>query len=480
MAPEGVQDQAYERWSPQTRDREQGRALAHWLDHEVRPFSPWWAARLTKVEIARPADLEQVAFLEEAEAAAAGGPGNPALLVLPTEDEFKRHASRAELVAAAREVGGRSPGGRRAALFRRYKPVHVHDGGVATGLVVAYTRSDLDRLHLAGARLCTVLGLGAEDSMVSAVPAGAGIRFWGLYHAALAARITALHPRTGGQDPAEAVAHGLSMLPATVLALPVEEALETLAGLRERRVRIGTVRTLLTVGPPPGPGLRIELAAAAAGLGASSARVQAVWAPAASRVLWGECRPPSADPAQATFGLHTYPDLEVLEVRDPDAGIGVGEGQEGELVLTSLGWRGTVLVRYATGAWTGGLVTSVTCPGCGRSVPRLAPEAAEAAWQPAVDAGDGTHTTVDLRRVRGALEAAGIRDPAVRDWSLRERGGALVLGLDLADKDRALATHLGTVVASAVGVAPEVHLGQKAAASRPQIGLAGPRTDLRG
>ncbi|MDQ3974844.1 MAG: hypothetical protein M3276_11080, partial [Actinomycetota bacterium] len=193
--------QTWDRRPPATRRRDQGRLLATWLDTEVRPFSPFWSERLGGVTVDSLQDLADLPVTEERELAAAGGPGNSGLLLLPSEDAFKRHGSRNELLAAARELRRGGPDARRAALFRRYKPVHVHEAGVAVVLAVAYTRRDLDRLHLAGARLAEVLGLGADDALVNAVPAGPTLRFWTLYHAALAARITALHPCGAGQAP---------------------------------------------------------------------------------------------------------------------------------------------------------------------------------------------------------------------------------------------------------------------------------------
>ena len=56
--------------------------------------------------------------------------------------------------------------------------------------------------------------------------------------------------------------------------------------------------------------------------------VRHLWGPADGRALWAECDEGS--------GLHTYPDLEVLEVLDPIT----GEPTEvdGDLTVTTSGW----------------------------------------------------------------------------------------------------------------------------------------------
>ena len=453
--------------------REQGRLLSEWLEREVRPFSVFWARRLAGRTIASVADLRTLDVVTEAEIASAGGPGNPDLLVLPTEEGFKRHAGTRDLLTAATEVGTSGAAGRRTALFRRYKPVHVHEAGVAQLLAVAYSRTDLDRLHLAGARLMEVLGLGADDSIVSAVPAGPSVRFWGLYHAALAARMTALHPRGAGQAPLRPVMRALALLPATVLAVPVAEAADLLLELAGRSVAVPTLRTVLTVGPPPSQPLRVALAQAAQRLAGHAVRVQAVWAPEAARSLWGECRPVAADPAEATYGLHTYPDMEVVEVRDLVTGGMAAEGTPGELVLTSMGWRGTALVRLATGSWTEGLSTTTPCPACHRTVPRLAPAASEGAWQPRVRTQAGSVARADLRGVYRVLTDETLQRWDVRDWSLRAVGDRLVFAV-AGPRDRQHVLPLVIRLAEIVGAEVDALVDPALAAARPRIGTAGP------
>lgn len=317
-----------------------------------------------------------------------------------------------------------------------------------------------------------VLGLGADDAMVSAVPQSPSVRFWGLYHAALAARMTALHPRGAGDSVVRPVLRGLAMLPATVLAVPVGEATELLDGLSSRGVRLDGLRTLLTVGPPPSPPLRVALAQTAARLAGNPVRVQAVWAPEMSRSLWGECRPRSADPHEATYGLHTYPDLEVVEVRDVVDRTAAEDGSGGEVVLTSMGWRGTVLLRAATGSWSEGLSVQAPCPSCGRTVPRLAPAAADAAWQPRVRTTGGRFVRPDLRQCYRVLTPDTLSRLRIRDWALRPEADRLVFAVD-APPERELLWELSRKVGEAVGAEVQLRVDPRLAAARPQVGSAG-------
>ena len=67
--------------------------------------------------------------------------------------------------------------------------------------------------------------------------------------------------------------------------------------------------------------------------------------------------------------MHTYPDLDVVQVVDPESGE-PATGGAGELVLTSLGMRGSALLRWRTGDIVS-RVDSAPCPSCGRTVPRV-------------------------------------------------------------------------------------------------------------
>jgi len=183
-------------------------------------------------------------------------------------------------------------------------------------------------------------------------------------------------------------------------------------------------------------------------LAGASVGVRAVWAPSESRTLWAECAPGT--------GLHTAPDLEHLEVVDPLTG--APTDGDGDLVLTTVGWHGTVLLRYRTGAWVDGL-TDEPCPHCGRTVPRVVGRIDEAAWQVPFTAAGRTRV-VDLRGVAAALQHA----PGVADWRVELRppataGGDDRLVVEVAGEPATDATTLTDRIAAGCGVPVEVVAG---------------------
>jgi phenylacetate-coenzyme A ligase PaaK-like adenylate-forming protein len=75
--------------------------------------------------------------------------------------------------------------------------------------------------------------------------------------------------------------------------------------------------------------------------------------------------------AGAETGYHVYPDMDYIEIVDPDTGEPVDEGLDGELVYTCLEGQGTCVIRFRTGDIVKGGIVYEPCPSCRRTVPRL-------------------------------------------------------------------------------------------------------------
>ncbi|MDP8930272.1 MAG: hypothetical protein M3O70_17315 [Actinomycetota bacterium] len=407
---------SWDRRSPRQQHRVQSLVLSQWIP-AAAAFSPFWgayfaAARVDPGTITSPERLRQLPPLRERDILDADGYGSPALLMRPTEDQVKSRASLSTLRRIALDMRGGGTAAKRLALLREYKPVHLHPSGRDGDLTIAYSRSDLDRLHRLGARAAAVLGLDQADYLVSAVPADGTLAFWGVYHLALGASLLAVHPRGTGQG-LGILPPAFRLVPATAVAVPVEEAIALADTLSRRVVDLDGLATVVLVGPPPSPGNRKRIAEAWRTAGAAAeVRVAALWAPPGARALWAECAEGVSDGAGS--GLHTYPDLEVVELVDPATRLTVAAG--GDLTYTSAGWHGTGLIRYQTGDYAASLLTG-PCPACGRTVPRVQPEIVPGAWEPELR-GEERPVRVDLRGAAVALTA----DPAVDAWLLEVRG----------------------------------------------------------
>jgi len=150
--------------------------------------------------------------------------------------------------------------------------------------------------------------------------------------------------------------------------------------------------------------------------GASDARIAAAYGSAEARVLWGECSVPAG--RTETFGFHTFPDMEILELVSPETGQPVPGTAPGEIVITPLGFRGGSVPRWRTGDLALGGITTEPCPNCGRTVPRVGPTVRRGAWQRVVTL-QGERSWIDLR------DAGAAASERSSDWQIelqRENG----------------------------------------------------------
>ena len=406
----------------------------------VAPFSPFWRDRLaslgrTAASVATPDGLASLPAAGERDVCPDGDPAGAAGLVLQAGESG--YALHADGPSVRRTLTRRlaAPGSYRAVVEADTRPTSYVFAGRAVRFPVASTRSDLDLVTRAGARLWQVLGLSRVDVVVSTLPTEPTALGQALSLAALGAGSPLLAP---GRDGA---ADALRLVAATVLVVPADAAAETVLDLDERGAPLGAVRTVLVAGAPSDD----ERAALVEALGAVgvTATVLAVHVPDGHRLLWGECRP-----SGGASGLHTYPDLEVVDVVDAETGEQGGTGAR-ELVVTQLGMFGTALLRWRTGD-VAEAVTDGACPACSRTVPRVV-GLRRGALVPELALRSGTRP-VDLRAVASALSGR----PDVADWRV-------VLGRSARDGADELLVHLsppaGTDAAEvAVAVARDVRL----------------------
>jgi phenylacetate-coenzyme A ligase PaaK-like adenylate-forming protein len=210
--------------------------------------------------------------------------------------------------------------------------------------------------------------------------------------------MNALHVRKEGADLTRAIATALEEAP-TAVAIPSDEAMRFTESADAARFDMSKLRALICVGRSLTVDERGQLGEAVQAAGATNVSIAVAAAPAEGRVLWGECAVPAG--RTETFGLHTFPDLDLIEVVSPDTGVPLGEEQPGEIVITPLQFRGGGAPRWRTGDLAVGGMTTKPCPNCGRTVPRVGPAMVRGAWQHVL-ALNGTQRWVDLREAGAA------------------------------------------------------------------------------
>jgi phenylacetate-CoA ligase len=234
--------------------------------------------------------------------------------------------------------------------------VHASSGSHGKPTVVGYNRADLDAWAELMARCMTMAGV--RPGMVVHNANGYGLFTGGLGFHDGGERIGAtVIPVSGGFTARQAML--LADLGAKALCATPSYALVIAQAIRDAGLEPGDLELELGLfgGEPWTEQMRSQLDRE---LGISAVNFYG---------LSEMCGPGvAAECLAARDGLHVHEDHFLVEVVDPESGEPLAEGEEGELVFTTLAREALPLIRYRTGDI--GSLTTAPCE-CGRTTARI-------------------------------------------------------------------------------------------------------------
>ena len=398
--------------------------LVRYIRELVYPYSPYYRELLdyNRIEprvIKSLKDLSCIPFTTKADIAPLPeDPEIPFNLVLrPTSERIKEARPGLRLRQAWLRLthGGR---GYSKLMDHEFLPVHCHFtiGRTALPTPILYTAYDLGRMREAGRRTFELLELKPEDLVINAFPFAPHLAFWMTYFATEASGVPALHTGGGRILGTHRVLEALERLGGTVLTATPSYAYHLLRTAAREGRDLSRLHTLIMGGDRLPAGLKDKMRDLLARAGAEKAVVVSTYGFTEGRVAWSECRP-SAASREKSSGYHLFPDMEVVEIIDPESGKQRGEGEDGEVVYTTLDWRGSVLMRFRTGDLVKGGIDYDPCPYCGRSLPRLGLEITRTSEYKEFELTKLKGTLVDLNAFYPML--SGHKD--VLEWQLEIR-----------------------------------------------------------
>lgn len=399
---------SWDRKPPKKLKADRDAAVRQQVVNLVGPSAPFWRQQLSLVglspkSITGLAALSRIPAVGERDVCPDGDPTGAARMVLQTDERgFAMRAAGQQMRAAyLRRLFSTTDYRRRVDAVIR--PATFHEGGMALRYPIASTRGDLDLIARAGFRLFRVLGIGRQDVVAVTLPDATSMEAVALRYAGVGAG----SPTVETAGDVDALARAMTVFPVNVIVANAADAPDILDALAEADINVSEVHTLVLVG---GISARARTEARnALERAGSTAVVLFAWGPRDGRILYGECR--ESVTRGATTGLHSYPDLDVLQLVDPETGDSLPDTFEGggELVLTQLGFWGTALLRWRTGTVVDKPIDKSACPACRRVVARIPGEMhAEVLATPLGD------ELVDLRVIAGAL----VGRPDLRSWRI--------------------------------------------------------------
>lgn len=345
--------------------------LRHYLHRTVLPFSRHYResfaeAGLSLDQLRTPDDLRRIPFTSKADFAPRedGRETVRDFVLLPDKAILSKRPSTI-LKALVRGKKAVAEG-----FEKEFRPVLLTSttGRSADPVPFLYSTHDIDNLRLAGSRLMSVAGADREMKMLNMFPFAPHLAFWFTHYAGKEFGVFVLDSGGGKSMGTEGNLRLIRKIKPDVLIGMPTFLYHVMTECVREGIQLPHVKKLVLGGEKAPSGMRRKLRALAREMGAPRVDVLSTYGFTEAKLAWIEC-PYSEEAGSA--GYHIHPDLTLIEIVDPETGEPRGEGEPGEIVVTPLDARGSVVVRYRTGDLIDGGLYHEPCPFCGRRIPRL-------------------------------------------------------------------------------------------------------------
>ena len=244
-----------------------------------------------------------------------------------------------------------------------YKPVHTHftTGRSAAPTPFVYSARDVQMLRETGARLFSISGVERDFKALNVFPYAPHLAFWLAYHAFSEVGLTSVQTGGGKTMGTQKIINMIERMKPEVLVFIPGYAYHLLRTAAAEGRDFSATKIVVFGGERVSPGLREKARELLVGMGASDVKILTTYAFTEAKTAWIQCEEES--------GYHLNPDVEHIELIDQN-GKPVPEDHPGEIVYSSLNWRGSMVLRYRTGDMSQG-INYGPCPFCGRNLPRV-------------------------------------------------------------------------------------------------------------
>ncbi len=385
----------------------QNRTLHAFINRKLYPFSPHYRKlfeqhHIDPRKIQKTEDLQQLPFTSKEDLISNLATDPLDFVLQPDEASIKRYASPAELIQLAwkKTVYGKERF--QEDLEKEYKPIFltVTTGTTRAPVSFLYTGYDLQKLQLYGRRLGCILGCLPQDRALNLFPYAPHLAFWQTTFVGFSSNMFVFSTGGGRIFGTDLSVQTLMKIKPNIVIGSADFVYHVLNAAKEKGCDLGFVKSIALGASRVPSGFKIKLAELMRSVGAPDVRVLGTYGFTEARGAWTEC--PSSEGSSS--GYHLYPDQDILEVIDPVSGRVVGEGEDGEIVYTSIAGRGSCVLRYRTGDLVKGGITYEPCPYCKRTLPRLSSNISRASNMRSLQLSKIKETLINLNHLEFLLD----------------------------------------------------------------------------
>ncbi|MDP2684284.1 MAG: AMP-binding protein [bacterium] len=345
----------------------QNKNLEKMIRYQI-PYSPYYRQMfkdndISFKDIKTVDDLQQLPFTSKEDLLATKeDPAKAKKFILqPDEKSIKKYASKGTLVKII--WGKITKKDVKRKLELEYKPIHIHftTGRSTDPIAFTYSARDIYYLREAGERMLDVAGISRDSLAMNAFPYAPHLGFWQAYNAFTKLGLTSIQSGGGKIMGTQKIIDAMERMKINLVAFIPGYGYHMLRQAVKQGKDFSALNVVVSGGERASLGMKARAKELLKQVKADNVRFLSTYAFTEGKVAWIQCH--------ETSGYHLYPDLEYFEVIDKE-GKRVKDGQPGELVYTSLNWRGSVVLRYRTGDMTEG-IDYKPCSHCGKTVPRI-------------------------------------------------------------------------------------------------------------
>lgn len=400
----------------------QNRKLRNFISRQIYPFSPYYRRLMDQHKI-KPKyiktveDLKILPFTKKEDFLPTRD--NPRrfldFVLAPDERLIKKYWPKNRLLWLALLKVIKGKGYLKQRLEKEYRPIFLTatTGTTYQPVSFLYSSFDIENLRISGYRVLEVFRGKKDIRGVNLFPYAPHLAFWQTVFAGLSHNSFLLSTGGGKVMGTQGNIEAISKIRSDILIGEPSYIYHLIRSAKELGKDFSFVQKVVLGASSIPLGFKEKLTALLKSMGARHIRIMGTYGFTEAKCAWGEC--PTV--LKISSGYHTYPDKEIFEVIDPDTGEIKREGEDGELVYTSIDARGSCVLRYRTGDLVKGGITFAKCPYCQRTVPRISSQIIRASNIKSLKLSKIKGALVNLNAFGSILEA----EKGIEEWQVQIR-----------------------------------------------------------